>query len=119
MKAPTIPPAARAWLTIGLVAAVLAAQVVIPTLALLHARPAMFGWQMFSIRVRRPVVTAVDAAGGRQQVAVDAMTPRYRADAPYTEAIGPFVCRRFPGTVTVLVEWEAPRPGLEVACPTG
>lgn len=73
-----------------------AVQVGLPAALLLEPRTQRFGWQMYSVVSRYPVVTAVRADGSRDSVKVDAFLARARAemDPAYALQLPALVCGR-------------------------
>lgn len=98
--------------------AILAAQLLVPTIQLDETRPARFGWQMFS-GVGRPAEFEVESADGTiHPVDVETLLARPRPEMNLPTTLPPRLCRRFAGADLVRIQFLVDEPReVEVPCP--
>ena len=84
--------APRAYLISAVIVAVVAFQLLVPTIALLAHRPARFGWQMYSAMPDLPHVWLVDRSGAESAVELSHYFSVQRAEVDYRKAILDGLC---------------------------
>jgi hypothetical protein len=81
--------------------AYLALQLAVPLVGLSAARPARFGWQMYSWPAEVGRYLVVDARGEKSRVELDEYLPRLRPEIRYEEQLPPHLCQVIDGAVAV------------------
>ncbi|HEY1012253.1 MAG TPA: hypothetical protein VGE07_06060 [Herpetosiphonaceae bacterium] len=114
--AETAVPTTRQRLLVGLCAAFLAVQALVPLAKLIGPRPARWGWQMYSMATMAPDFFAVSADGAEQPLDVRPYVASLRADMDWAKALPPHLCRQLPQLAAVRFRYADSRPGGEHRC---
>lgn len=86
--------------------AYLAIQIVVPLVGLTAARPARFGWQMYSWPVEMGRYVVVDAQGEKSSVDPEPYLPRLRAEISYAKWLPTHLCQVIDGATAVMVRTD-------------
>jgi hypothetical protein len=111
----TSSPLRRRFL-VAAVVAFLAAQVLVPAVALFGPRPARFGWHMYSALPPVPEAWAVTADGTREQVDLGNLFAVQRAEIDYVAVLRAGLCAAV-GAREVEIRPRAGAPVETIPCP--
>jgi hypothetical protein len=100
----------------GFVVAYVAAQVVIPALALTNPQMSRFGWQMYAKMMLRTSYAVVHADGAVEEIDPTAHVALSRAEVELERFLPPHLCRTVPDATAVRVR-SVDGGAMEVACP--
>lgn len=97
--------------------AFLAVQISVPTLALFEARPARFGWQMFSGARTRADFVIVEVSGAQREVELADYLGNPRSEIDLEAVLPPYICAVEPGAGAVRINpWDEDKATTEVRC---
>jgi hypothetical protein len=103
---------ARATLIAVLVAALLAAQLVVPVAALFGPRPARFAWHMYSALPEVPHAWTVSAEGTEQPVDLGSLFAVQRAEIDYAAVLRAGLCEATGAAAVKIQVSETAQPEL-------
>lgn len=87
-----------------------------PAAALDEARPARFGWQMYSSVTYLPVIQVEKADGVREERQIGDVASGLRPEVDYFGPLSKFLCTRETGVVRVHLKREHPVREMVVQC---
>jgi hypothetical protein len=101
---------------ITIVAAFLAVQLVVPTLALFERRPAHFGWQMYSALPRVPQAWVLGGDGTERPVDLTELFAVQRAEIDYGDVLRAGLCDAT-GAAAIKLQHSGDAEPETVTCP--
>ncbi len=104
----------RAW---WIFAAVVAAQVTVPSIAFLLEPPTRFGFQMYSGVGSVPAVSFVTGEGQVTALETPKLIASQRAEIDWVHHLPAYVCDRYPRARTVVLTNTETKTKTSVACP--
>ncbi|MEW9870325.1 hypothetical protein ABV518_02220 [Arthrobacter sp. HS15c] len=89
---------------------------ILPLAALDDARPAKFGWQMYTAAVDLPQIDVVLSDGSREKRTIGNIASGFRPEIDYFNPVARFICSREPNVSSVHMSRQHPKYQVVVEC---
>ena len=87
-----------------------------PLAALDDARPARFGWQMYTAAVDLPKIDVFLSDGSREERSIGNMASGFRPEIDYFDPVARFICSREPKVSSVHMTRQHPKYQVVIEC---
>ena len=104
-------------LALAFFVAFLTIQVAVPIVKLGSARPARFGWHMWTARKRNPQFVLVMKDGTKRLVSLSTYLGLSRGELDFREAMAEHLCRVVPGVAAVQIDQRDSDSPKVYSCP--